>query len=125
MNIKRKWKIPKIIFSLSPFLLLMVVLVGCSGMNRPWRSYDQKPFDSKKWRGGDAQERGTMFVDLTRKRIVSGKTKEEVLELLGEPDRKSTVNDAEIWRYRIEFAGESATQEFPVTFGSNGKAGMR
>ncbi len=104
--------------------LLLILLGGCAGFNRIGRSYEQVPFNSQKWRDGDAQIRGTMFLDLFKKRIVNGKTKDEILTLLGEPDKKSTVNDSEIWQYRIEFAGENPAQSFSVTFDKNGKASM-
>ena len=104
--------------------LLLVMLLGCSGLNRLGRSYEQIPFDSQKWRESDAQVRGTMFIDLFKKRTVNGKTKDEVLAMLGEPDKKSTVNGLEIWHYQVEFAGENPTQYFPITFDKNGKATM-
>jgi hypothetical protein len=62
--------------------------LGCM-MKKPWRSYEQQPFDSQKWRDGDAIERGTMFGDLYKNRILNGKTKEGVVALLGEPDKKN------------------------------------
>lgn len=106
-------------------ICLLLVLFGNSGcgFNKFWRSYEQKPFDSQKWRDGDAQERGTMFVDMFKKRIISGKTKDEVLELLGEPDKRST-DGSEVWHYKVEFAGENPMQSFPVTFDRNGKAAV-
>jgi outer membrane protein assembly factor BamE (lipoprotein component of BamABCDE complex) len=105
-------------------ICLLIILLGSSGcgFNKFWRSYEQKPFDSQKWRDGDAQERGTMFIDLFKKRMVNGKTKDEVLALLGEPDKKSTADGSDIWHYKVEFAGENPTQYFPVTFDKNGKA---
>ena len=105
-------------------LLLLVLIGGCAGFNRLGRSYNPIPFDSQKWRDGDAQVRGTMFLDLFKKRIVNGKTKDEVRALLGEPDKKSTVNNSEIWQYRVEFAGENPAQSFSVTFDKNGQAAM-
>ena len=101
-------------------LFLIIVSLGCSLTNKLGRSYEQQPFDEQKWRKGDAQERGTMFVDLFKKRKVSGKSKEEVLALFGEPDKKS--NGDNIWHYKIELAGENPVQYFPVSFDKNGKA---
>ncbi|HVE57638.1 MAG TPA: hypothetical protein VNB22_12465 [Pyrinomonadaceae bacterium] len=112
------------IIARASILLLLVLLGGCAGFNRIGRSYAPIPFNSQKWRDGDAQIRGTMFVDLFKKRIVNGKTKDDVLMLLGEPDKKSIVNDSEIWQYRVEFAGENPVQSFSVTFDKNGKAAM-
>ena len=110
--------------SLALISICLLVLLGNSGcgFNKFWRNYEQKPFDSQKWRDGDALERGTMIVDLLKKRTINGKTKDEVLELLGEPDKRSTADASEIWHYNVELAGENPTQSFPVTFDKNGKA---
>ncbi|HEY0426746.1 MAG TPA: hypothetical protein VGC76_02965 [Pyrinomonadaceae bacterium] len=102
--------------------LVLMVNLGCAMSNKFWRSYEPRPFDSQKWREGDALERGTMFIDLFKKRKINGKTKEEVMTLLGEPDKKSTAGGFELWHYKVEFAGESPVQYFPVTFDKNGKA---
>lgn len=120
----KKLDIRKKISARVSILLLLVLIGGCAGFNRIGRSYEPIPFNSQKWRDGDAQVRGTMFLDLFKKRIVNGKTKDEVLTMLGEPDKKSTVNDSEIWQYRVEFAGENPAQSFSVTFDKNGKAAM-
>ena len=104
--------------------MLLISLGGCGGFNRIGRSYEPIPFNSQKWRDGDAQIRGTMFIDLFKKRIINGKTKDEILALLGEPDKKSTVDGSELWHYKVEFAGENPVQSFSVTFDKNGKAAM-
>ena len=105
-------------------LLLLSVSLSCSLPRKFWRSYEQQPFDAQKWRSSDAQERGTMFVDLYSKRRIHGKPREEVLALLGEPDKKLTGGGSEIWHYKVEFAGEDPVQYFPVTFDKNGRAGI-
>jgi outer membrane protein assembly factor BamE (lipoprotein component of BamABCDE complex) len=105
-------------------LLLMSVSLSCTLPRKFWRSYEPQPFDAQKWQNADAQERGTMFVDLYKKRLVHGKSKEEVLAVLGEPDKKSTGGGSEIWHYKVEFAGEEPVQYFPVTFDKNGRAGI-
>ena len=105
-------------------LLLLSVSLSCTLPRKFWRSYEPQPFDAQKWQNADAQERGTMFVDLYKKRLVHGKSKEEVLAVLGEPDKKSTGGGSEIWHYKVEFAGEEPVQYFPVTFDKNGRAGI-
>lgn len=105
-------------------LLLLSVSLSCTMPRKFWRSYEQQPFDAQKWRSSDALERGTMFVDLYSKRRIHGKPKEEVLALLGEPDKRSTGGGSEIWHYKVEFAGEDPVQYFPVTFDKNGRAGI-
>lgn len=121
---KEKSDIRKKIIMRASLLLLLISLGGCAGFNRLGRSYEPVPFNSQKWRDGDAQVRGTMFLDLFKKRIVNGKTKDEILALLGEPDKKTSVDGSEIWQYKIEFAGENPAQTFSVTFDKNGKATM-
>jgi outer membrane protein assembly factor BamE (lipoprotein component of BamABCDE complex) len=105
-------------------LLLSLLSLSCTLPRKFWRSYEQQPFDAQKWRDGDALERGTMFVDLFRDRKIHGKTRERVLELLGEPDKKSTANGREVWHYKVEFAGEEPIQYFPVSFDKNGQAAV-
>jgi len=100
--------------------LIFSVGLGCGGMNNPFRDYSSKPFNSQEWRAGDAIERGRMMSDLYSKRgIVSGKTKEKVAEILGEPDQKAEVAGKEIWQYAVKFSGQSATNYFSVSFTDN------
>lgn len=105
-------------------LLFSLLSLSCTLPRKFWRSYEQKPFDTQKWRAGDALERGTMFVDLYTERIIHGKTRERVLALLGEPDKKSTAGGREVWHYKVEFVGEEPIQYFPVTFDKNGQAAV-
>src|SRR3712207_3309434 len=73
----------------STLCLLLVLFVSLScGFRKPWRSYEQQPFDSQKWKSGDGITRGTMLRDLHGKRLLGGQTREGVVELLGEPDKK-------------------------------------
>lgn len=65
-----------------------------------------------------------MIADLYTKRKLQGKTREQILELLGEPDKKSKPAGFEVWHYKMEFSGEEPIQYFPVTFDSNGKAAI-
>lgn len=100
--------------------LIFCIGLGCGGMNNPFRDYSSKPFDSKDWRSGDATERGRMLRDLHSKRaVVTGKSKEEILEILGEPDRKATVAGNEVWQYAMKFSGRSDTAFFSVGFANN------
>ncbi len=100
--------------------LIFSVGFGCGGMNNPLRDYSSKPFNSQEWRAGDAIERGRMMRDLYKNRgLISGKSKEKVAEILGEPDEKSEVADREIWQYAVKFPGQSATNYFSVSFKDN------
>jgi hypothetical protein len=102
-------------------LLILSVALAC-GLNKPWRHYEQKPFDAQQWRDGDAITRGTMIVDLFKKRTVSGKSRDGVVELLGEPDKKTSSEGSEVWLYRIEVTGETPRRYFPVSFDKEGRA---
>lgn len=46
-------------------------------------------FDSAKWKRGDARTKGKMVYDLQKSKILIGKTKAEVAELLGKDDYPS------------------------------------
>ena len=47
-------------------------------------------FSSDKWKRGDAVMRGRMWKDLCESGILDGKTRQQVTDLLGEPDEKLT-----------------------------------
>jgi len=106
-------------------LLLLSVVLAC-GLKKPWRDYKAKPFDSEKWRNGDRIDRGTMYADLFMKRTLNGKTRDQVLQLLGAPDKKASVEGREVWLYRVDIVGEWMRPCFPVSFEPGGKtfAGM-
>jgi hypothetical protein len=48
------------------------------------------PFDSAQWADADLRTRGRMVDDLLRRELLLGKTRNEVIQLLGEPDFDST-----------------------------------
>ena len=105
-------------------LLLLFVSFGC-GFRKPWRSYEQQPFDSQKWKSGDALTRGNMVRDLFIKRSLNNQTKETVVNMLGEPDKKRQGTSAvstEVWLYQIETVGEKPYQYFAVSFDKQGRA---
>jgi hypothetical protein len=110
--------------SLACLLLVLFVCLSC-GFRKPWRSYEQQPFDSQKWKAGDGITRGTMIIDLHKKRTLSGHSRENISGLLGEPDKKrqgnSTVS-SEVWLYQIEVVGEKTYRHFPVSFDKQGRA---
>lgn len=67
---------------LNPRIALLIVcflLNGCS------LGHDK--FDSEKWKVADASARAPMVNDLIERKLVIGKTKDEVVELLGLPDK--------------------------------------
>ena len=103
-------------------LLIASISLACAGIKKPWRDYNKKPFDSQQWKASDPQTRGTMYFELFVKRKLTGKSKDEVLELLGEPDKKTSSEGLEVWLYRIEIVGEWDRPAFPVSFDKNGRA---
>jgi hypothetical protein len=103
-------------------LLIGIISLACAGIPKPWRDYSKKSFDSQQWKAGDPQTRGTMYFDLFVKRKLTGKSKDEVVELLGESDKKTSSEGLEVWLYRIEIVGEWNRPAFPVSFDKNGKA---
>ena len=105
-------------------LCLVLTLVFCFGLgcgfNNPFRDYSSKPFNSQEWLAGDSIERGRMMRDLYKNRgVVSGKSKASVVEILGEPDKKSEVAGKEVWQYAMKFSGQSTTSYFSVSFTDN------
>ena len=67
-----------------------------------------------------------MYADLFMKRTLNGKTRDQVLQLLGAPDKKASVEGREVWLYRVDIVGEWTRPCFPVSFEPGGKtfAGM-
>jgi len=59
-------------------VITAALLCGCS-------CSDSK-FDSKAWKAGGSSSRGGMVQDLTDRGLLIGRTRTEVVDLLGEPD---------------------------------------
>jgi hypothetical protein len=92
------------------------------GMRKPWRDYSEKPFSSKEWLAGDRVERGRMILDLAKKRHPNGRTHEGIVEMLGEPDFKKTVEGKEVWFYRVDIGIPGGMDLAPVSFDQKGRA---
>lgn len=102
--------------------LVASVGLGCMGMKKPWRDYTKKPFDSKEWLTGDRIERGRMVIDLAKQREPSGRTHEGVVEMLGEPDFKKTIERKEVWFYRVDIGIAGGMDLAPVSFDEKGRS---
>jgi hypothetical protein len=104
-------------------LLTIFAIIACSSFVK---DYKPREFDSAKWKNGNRTVRGTMYFDLFEKHTLSNKTRDDVVQLLGEPDKKVTVEGREVWLYRIDIRGEWSRPCFPVSFEPGGKtfAGM-
>ncbi len=101
----------------------MCAVIACSSLVK---NYKPREFDSATWKSGNHTVRGTMYFDLFQKHTLSNKTRDNVLQLLGPPDKKVTIEGREVWLYRIDVQGEWDRPVFPVSFEPGGKtfAGM-
>lgn len=102
--------------------LFSFLTLGCMGSRKPWRDYSDKPFNAQEWLAGDRIERGRMKWDIFKKRIPSGKTREQVLQIFGESDIKKTIEGREVWFYRIDIGIPDGTNLFPISFDQKGRA---
>lgn len=103
-------------------LLIAAVNLSCMGFRKPWRDYSDKPFNSKDWLAGDRIERGRMTHDVFKKRIPNGKSRDQILGIFGEPDRKKTVEGKEVWFYKTDIGIPDALDMFPISFDDKGRA---
>ena len=94
---------------------------ACNFIQSPLRDYSEKPFSAEDSLAGDAIERGRMFTDIYAKRILESQSRETVLKLLGEPDRKQSIEGREVWLYYVEHSHKLPQKYFPVSFEDNGK----
>lgn len=100
-------------------LLVSLFSLGCGFIKSPFRDYSEKPFNSQDWLKGDAVERGRMFSNIFTSRALDGKSQTEVKNLLGEPDKKQTVEGREVWLYYVELRYQTPMKYFPVSFENN------
>jgi hypothetical protein len=114
-------------FLISIFCLLAICL-GCAGMRKPWRSYEQKPFDAESWKNGDAIERGTMARDLLGVKNVTenvGENKSKVLATLGEPystrEEKIRENKVTVLIYEVDMGEPEFMNAVQIFFDENDK----
>ena len=103
----------------------IAAIVFCSACStffprKPWRTYDEMPFDSKRWRDADEVDRGRMRGDMIDK--ITGKSRDEVLGILGDPDEKVTRDGTEYLLYNTEHPGRRNYLQTPISFTSDGKA---
>jgi outer membrane protein assembly factor BamE (lipoprotein component of BamABCDE complex) len=104
--------------------LITAVGLGCMGMRKPWRDYSPRPFDSREWLEGDRIERGRMTLDIVKRRIPNGRSRDTVLETFGEPDNKNKVEGKEVWYYKTDVGVPGALDNFPISFDEKGRASV-
>lgn len=51
--------------------------------------------------------------------------RETAVKTLGEPDLKKTIENREVWFYRVDLGIAGAMDVFPVSFDQKGKGSMR
>jgi hypothetical protein len=107
-----------VVNSLICLSLIILFGAGCGLVKNPFRDYTEKPFSSAEWLKGDAVERGRMYLDIFKTRMLDGKSTEDVKKLLGEPEKKQTVEGREVWLYRVEHRYRTPMKFFPVSFES-------
>ncbi len=83
-------------------LCLPLYLFGCTE-NSPPRAFDQQV-----WKTAGDRVRGQMAQDLIDKKILIGKTRKQVINLLGRPDEE----DKQFVTYLIYFGNEFAPPPF-------------
>lgn len=94
--------------------LVLCIVVGCILVLAGYTSardfsFRQRQFDSGTWRNGHVRVRGEMVQSLREQLI--GKSRDEVLALLGKPDE----NDQRLLRYRVDVGRRIAWRPFMVT----------
>ncbi len=66
---------------------------------------NNEKFDSVKWKNGDERTRGKMVYDLQNSKVLTGKTKQEVAEMLYEPERMEKFNEdlaKNAWHFSVD-----------------------
>jgi hypothetical protein len=92
-------------------LILTITVLSCGTINKSDNDLD---FDSKKWKSGDIRTKGKMTDNLLNDSLLIGKTKDEILEMLGEPDQRTASRLHYTVDPGIEYMNESWTYWFSV-----------
>jgi hypothetical protein len=74
-------------------LLLFIFFLSCGNNNKA------EKFNKEKWINGTQIERGNMSTDLVDSKILIGKTKTQIIELLGNPKDSTKIN----FHYQVDF----------------------
>ena len=82
------------------------------------------PFSSVEWKKGDPALRGKMAKQVCGLRLLRGRSQQEVLSILGEPDRRTDDR----WDYRVDpgtkFVGGTWTSNLVVTYQNHAVANI-
>ena len=124
-NVKKYFSISNAKQNLIVCILILGTLnLACMGLKKPWRNYEPKPFSSAEWLAGDKVERGRMIKDMFRNSEVEVGSRDLALKTLGEPDLKKTIENREVWFYRIDFGIPDAMDVIPVSFDEKGRGSV-
>ena len=102
-------------------LILVTLNLACMGFKKPWRDYSPKPFSSEEWLAGDKIERGRMLRDMFRNPKIDVANRDSAIKSLGEPDLKKTIENKEVWFYRMDLGIPGAMDVIPVSFDEKGR----
>ncbi len=102
-------------------LILASVNLACMGFKKPWRDYSPKPFSSAEWLAGDKIERGRMMRDMFRNPKMDISDREAATKTLGGRDIKKTIENKEVWFYRIDFGIPDALDLMAISFDEKGR----
>lgn len=87
-------------------LYLFIFMCGCS------KKITNVPFDKTKWQSGDIKTRGAMVRDILDSKLLIGKSANEIIILLGEPDYKRT-DKYNYWVYKVQKYDSSIKSDNP------------
>jgi hypothetical protein len=109
---------PTAFFCLS---LLLLCVLACAGVKNPLRDYTPKDFNSAEWLAGDRVERGRMVQNMYRNPELKISTREDAVRTLGEPDLKKTIENNEVWFYRVDIGIVGGMDLIPISFDPKGR----
>lgn len=96
---KRKWAVWSATIVLTPLIYAGLVVA----MVFSWNSIPQKDFNRKDW-FSDKNSRHEMTENIVGSRMLEGKNENEVIQLIGKPDRQDTTRA--IWTYDLGMGAE-------------------
>lgn len=97
------------------FTIVLLFNAACGIVRNPFRDSSNIPFNSEVWKKSDAFERGRMFDDMIRKNLIDGLNKDELVKLLGEPDKKRVEEGNDIYLYKIEVGHNTTIPYLGIT----------
>lgn len=100
---------------LGNLLIILILNTACGIVRNPFRDYSKKAFNSKDWKNGDAVERGRMLLSLTDDPSINGMDEKQLVEFLGDPDKREKKNGHEIWLYKVEFSYQTPMKYLAIT----------